>query len=682
LTDVQKTGEEEPAVEADGFGMKLARGICFAVVLLFAQDVLIPWNTTFSSSLLDASWCLALHWAHVYGVDFGHDFVFTFGPWGFVYAGYMPNTFTLTVLAWSLFAVTFVAGLWELGRKLGGRLLFSVPWMLLVVGLAGSTVNLVQDVRLYAASWMLVLLHFYVKDRKLVGTKTALIVAMSLASLVKFSMTFMALGALGAVSFDQVRRKKWPWHLAVFLVAYLGLWLAAGQKVSSLGPFLGHSWNIVNGYAQAMGIAGPSESADLRLYLCGAAALLCLVLMVHFREKSKSTLAAVGGLAAMMFVTFKAGYVRHDFHEAIATTSLVLLALLYAAALWPTIQESMGRVMLMVVAIGFSTWLMWRSYSVVAWEHRSISEDLFETVWHSSTNLRMAWWWMTDSPLQHLRTDAEMEQIKSVATLPAVEGSVDIYPWAGGLLVANKEDYRPRPVIQSYQAYTGELAQIDADFLNGDRAPDEILFRVATIDARFPALDDGLSWPEILTRYDLKEVGDLFLRFTRAKEARTYSFVPLGSGQAMMGQPIAVPDSEDPVWVKIHLRRRLLGKLLAGVYRPPRVTIKTSAPSGWHKDYLLVPELADAGFLISPLVEERQQEIFARMIAPDWRSRLRGSRISSIIIGLWDDPGVMVSYEPGFDVEFFGLRFPHQDVSGVPGINKQPGGKRLQPWGG
>ena len=73
---------------------------------------------------LDPSWNWALHEAFSRGLRFGHDIVFTYGPFGFL-AGrmYHPQTFLLFValklglsllIIWSLFEITRTRGQWFL----------------------------------------------------------------------------------------------------------------------------------------------------------------------------------------------------------------------------------------------------------------------------------------------------------------------------------------------------------------------------------------------------------------------------------------------------------------------------------------------------------------------------------------------------------------------------------------
>ena len=60
-------------------------------------------------------------------------------------------------------------------------------------------------------------------------------------------------------------------------------------------------------------------------------------------------------------------------------------------------------------------------------------------------------------------------------------------------------------MIQSYAAFTPELADLNAAYLRSSHAPDNVFFECAPIDDHYPSLDDGLSWPVLLTRYDIRD---------------------------------------------------------------------------------------------------------------------------------------------------------------------------------
>ena len=68
---------------------------------------------------------------------------------------------------------------------------------------------------------------------------------------------------------------------------------------------------------------------------------------------------------------------------------------------------------------------------------------------------------------------------------------------------------------------------MNAAHLRSDRAADHILFDVWTIDGRFPTQDDSLSWPELLTRYDIKRVAGRYILMKKSVTPRHYELTPI-----------------------------------------------------------------------------------------------------------------------------------------------------------
>lgn len=68
--------------------------------------------------------------------------------------------------------------------------------------------------------------------------------------------------------------------------------------------------------------------------------------------------------------------------------------------------------------------------------------------------------------------------------------TVDIYPWDILLLFENKLNYLPRPVIQSYTAYTKALENLNFDLYNSEKGPEYVIYHYGSIDKRYPLFDE------------------------------------------------------------------------------------------------------------------------------------------------------------------------------------------------
>src|SRR5208283_5445446 len=183
------------------------------------------------------------------------------------------------------------------------------------------------------------------------------------------------------------------------------------------------------------------------------------------------------GLVAMLFVYFKHGYVRHDEHEIFAVMGLALVSLAGLVIAWPVPKQPVRLVslLLLVVALAFA------SSTLSRW---LLHEDLPEQLARTFTIRRVL------APLKmlcepgYLREayETNLTEIREIFPMPSMNGEVDIYSLNQASLFAHGLRYHPRPVMQSYSAYTPELAELNAAYLRNDHAASNLLFRMEWLD--------------------------------------------------------------------------------------------------------------------------------------------------------------------------------------------------------
>jgi hypothetical protein len=609
---------------------------------------------------------MVLHWTHGTHVDFGKDIAFTYGPWGFVLLGYKADTMKFVVAGWTLMAAAFFAGILKLSRRLSAKRWLRGLFLVLTTALAGSAVDQAVDVRLFSSTCLLLLLYAIAGDLDFSAATLLLIAAAALASQIKFSMAIAAVAVLLAIAADQIRHKRLPWPLLVYLFAYLVLWVLAGQSLASLAAYVKTSVWITGGYAQGEGFSRPSETADTAWFILCALPLLATVLYAARRTaRLHPRFWPAAGFPLLLLVIFKAGYVRHDEHEMEGTLSLALLGILIMAAAWPKLHPPAWKITAVAGAIAPMI-LSWHSFDT--FNQRGLPGQMTQTFAQLPANLRTALQWMAGDSGKEQAYQTMLQSLRDQRPLPPVHGTVDIYSYGQRYVLATGLDYQPRPVFQSCLAYTPQLEQLNADSLTGPCAPDSILFDLQPIDLNYPSSEDGLAWPQILTHYDLTDADKSLLLLKRSAEPRGFSLIPLSRAQGQFGTAITVPDSADPVWVKIDVKPTPWGRIAGILDKPPMLTFRVNLQSGKAKLFRLVPGMAAAGFLLSPLVDSRQE--FGLIEGTDWPDQFAGAGVTSFVIGTQTPDGKSACYRNEYDVTFSKLVFPHRDISAVPGVNE------------
>ena len=220
----------------------------------------------------------------------------------------------------------------------------------------------------------------------------------------------------------------------------------------------------------------------------------------------------------------------------------------------------------------------------------------------------------------------------------------------------------PRPILQSYSAYAPRLLQENAAFVSGPKAPHNILFPVQAIDNRFAPLEDSLSWPVLLTRYEpLSLIGDLAVLRRRAEPtaATVFSDRPLLAGTYGINQEIALPENGGVLWAKAIVRPTLLGSLLARSTNRPNSRSNFVLPRIRSRRYRYIAGMGEAGFIVSPLV--RSVNDFLALELADRASYFSDSRPRSMMFSIAGGRMSQWMWRKDVSVEITRIDMPPQD---------------------
>lgn len=563
-----------------------------ALLLITSICLWVPLEPAMPADMLDESWALGLNQAVAQGLTFGKDLIFTFGPYSFVFSKmYHPATDALMLVSSAYLAVTYWVALMYLTRD-SKRLL---PWALLAV-LAGV---------MYARDALMLSYPLFVGlvccrrsaehddlPRHFIWIVGLLFSSFGLLPLVKGSMLALC-GLVAPITFALFALEK-RWKLAICVlvspvISLAAFWLLVGQPLEALPQHFRALVPIVSGYAGAMSF--PNEVKEVLFYV--ASALLLLAALALDRSTPRwSRLCVLAIYCAFCFVTLKAGFVRHDSHALICGVGVLLAAIVFAG----TVQSRLTPVVLVVAA---ATWL---------YIDRSHMRSSVASVGaHAVTTYRSAWTGLSRrvaGPNLDDRYHAVLAMIRNGSGIPRLEGTTDVYSFHQTRLIASGNNWNPRPILQSYSVYTDELDARNREHLLGPDAPDNILFRIAPIDGRLPSLEDGASWPLLLTRYLPVSFVKETLLLRRRPTPAPVEMTTIASSLHRLGRSVRVPDVDGFVFAEIDLQPSLLGRIMGLVYKPSTLYIKVMLASGRTLVYRYVAAMGRMGILISPHVED------------------------------------------------------------------------------
>jgi hypothetical protein len=642
-----------------------AANLALALLIIIASLVaFVPFAPFFPVDALDSSWQLALNAALAKGFVFGRDIIFTFGPYGSTYTEqYHPATDTQMLWSSGLLAVAFAMGLICLTQGVQ---------RLIALGFAIFLVLVPRDIQLFTIPFVALLLVCRITTRadhperitlSLAARLTLALLVLALATLTlvkgSFAVASLAVMVLGCVALAIRGHKSLAFGGAVlFCLTMAALWMIAKQPLGFLPGYFVAQEPIVSGYTAAMNMTGPAW--QLALYV-GCCVLIGLLNAPALRSSGIAGFMFSAGSAALLFLAFKEGFVRDDLGHACVAGGML------GVAGWITLLFRRRLTTLIGLAIGLAGWFC-IDYPQLGISTAMLRQgEIRPTISMGMNDIETPFINAGSGLVTRLVAPDQLKQrymeslaaIQTEEPLPKLAGTTDIYSSGQSALLANGLDWAPRPVLQSYSAYTPELAYKDAAHLTGMSAPANILFATQPIDEHLPALEDGASWPILLTRYTITGFsGDLAIlqRRETASPMDPIADAPSISGVFQLGKPIALPDNTPVVWAKIDVRPTLCGKLLTLFFKPSQLNIAYLFPDGSKQTFRYIAGMGVSGFVAAPVVENATD--FAALALPASAHYFAGRQPTSLVISANHGAGWI--WRSAFTAQFFTVQFPVQ----------------------
>ncbi len=527
----------------------------------------------------------------------GQPLTFTFGPFLSIYTGmFQPETDGLMIYGGMVLAVTTAGGLLALagpGRwlpALGFALilpildmdpqLVAVPLLFLLIAHRLATAGTGEA----GAEWRAAILPLMTPALGvLVLVKgTSAIGAFALVSLGAVMLTVAGRGRLAAVC------------LAGLLAAIVACWLISGQNLTALPAYFANGWYIIAGYPDAMSRAGPYWHIGVFFLAC---LFICGLHLRHLRGGMAGMLLLLG-MAMLLFLGFKEGFVRHGGRHPSAALGIVMLVGWGGLLVDGMRERDRGKAW---IGLGAAV-ACWLAVALTG----PLGGDVVRRSYRAWAGLYLR---LTQPDYPRAQFEESLAKIRTAVPLPALEGTTDVYSFSQAALLAAGLKWAPRPVLQSYSAYTPELLRADAEHLTGPNAPRNVIFSVQPIDGRLPMLEDGNSWPLLLSLYRTNQVIHLGSYGTDAAilERRaipgTFKLEPLGTQDLRFGERIALPqDLQSVVWAEVEMRPSLIGRLWGLLYKSPLLFITYPMPDGTESAFRYIYRMGETGFVLSPVV--------------------------------------------------------------------------------
>jgi hypothetical protein len=578
---------------------------------------------------VDSSLSDTLSYAHQQGIQFGTDFVFTYGPLGYLmFFYYTPHAAGLRAAVAVALCLVTATGL----SLVAWRLRPLARWLLLLLFFwIAPNLPARTDLLIYCGLLCWGLLCFLESGRRLQLYGLIFVLLAAFGALAKVSFLFVTIGSVALVACDVAVRGRWRLALAVvggYAGGFVAGWLAARQELIHAGAYLANGLKIVEGYNGALGWEGLALLRTLALMLVPVVLAMILLRTMPAFEAGEPHRAARRGLLSawllsLSFALWKYGCVRMG-REVVLLGFLSVLA--FGLGTLPC-QRPTARLWARGLAVGLVAVALvtMQVYSFEGWPR-----SLWQPLRGFARNLA----WLVHPAEYRRQMDEVIAANRRQAQLPRCReligaGRMDVFGHWQSYALHNDLNYHPRPVFQSYVACSRPLMQLNEQFYASKSAPEYMLFRLFGLDEKYPPLEDAPVLRTLLANYAPLTTEETFILLKRTTtEPPRLSLAR--EGTVPLGQPIDLREFGDTdLWLEIVLQPSWLGRLRQVLYRPPTVRFAAWREPGGKamvRRRAPAPMLA-AGFLASPLLLKNNDVLNLYANRSIWRPGACGAEV-------------------------------------------------------
>ncbi|RYY23249.1 MAG: hypothetical protein EOO04_14590 [Chitinophagaceae bacterium] len=534
---------------------------------------------------LDNSWILALALANQFQLEFGTDFIFTYGPLGYLATGFAHFQDVYSIVLFRLFIIAnglfFV---YHLYKNLHSTLQKIIG--LLCVVLLNFLFCQYVDILLYF--YFLFHVFYYLRHKSIISMLVfSAIACVSLYVKANVGIVLSLLFAITIIYFllDKIGNK---FHALAGLGLFIGLHVLLDTTLKiDIKAYIGNALDVVNYYNDAMFIVPRPGVLTIAILIV---VTLVSVMLFHLREilQKRAEIFLFFNIALFLYILFKYGFVRGDSGHYpaffLAIPYLALLIYLFTGSL--NIRSNIFK-MLPLILIMISLVKVTKPHFV------NDAVDIVRNAMTFKTEKKKAF-------------DDNLSKVKlPQAMLDRVgKKSVDIMPSEVSFAFFNGLNYNPRPVMQSYSAYSSKLSQANYAKYMSASAPDYVIYHTGDlIDNHFATWDDQHLYLALLQRYRMIDTGTIddkkLILFEKEAGTKTIQKHMILDTVMELGQHLAIPKTDKMLFMDSDLSYSIPGTIKRFLYQPSPVKLELTDGEQKKSTFKIVMPLLKSGLLIN-----------------------------------------------------------------------------------
>ncbi|HEX9981557.1 MAG TPA: hypothetical protein VGB50_13430 [Flavobacterium sp.] len=544
--------------------------------------------------LLDSSWVITLNYIKVHGLQWGTDFVFTYGPLGQIATRYGWGESRYLFLFADLFLLLNYSLIFYFSLKRSANKYLTAALIVLL------TLFLPVWIGNRISLFLLLFLAFWIRES--IGNKSVLPYAMQISILVicffiKFNSALISLPLyyMGIFYMIYARRLK-AWEIVAYsLLPLLLIYIFSFNLNVSIYNYIRTGFDLISGYNEIMYEDYPLPHTWL--YVIAVALIVTSIIAVNFYKSKdnfikKAVIAVL--LAVPFFVAFKQGFVRSNPDYNSDFFACTLIYFVTASDLHYQIKSKVLNVLLLMAALTSIHFLYIKR------------EKPFEIAdkFSKGNYIRGFQGFSPDSDhfFRAGGTKFPDEVLKKIGNQ-----TVDAYPWNIRMLHENNLNYQPRPIIQAYSSYTRFLEDLNFELYNSEKAPAYVIYEYNTLDNRYPLFDESKVNVALKLNYEVDQLFDYndkkLLLLKKKANFKKIRFEKTREYALMLNSPL-IP--KPGVYYEVELYNDLMGKLFSIIRHAPDLTLQIKVKDGQTLDFKTSNKLLQSGLYEDNFIEKTE----------------------------------------------------------------------------
>lgn len=586
----------------------ISRVFSYRITLFLVFIILLP-NMLVDDveSHLDASWRIGLALANLKGFVFGKDIVFTYGPLHF-----------LITKVGVLYSYKWITFLFELATIACTTFIFSRVYKLSEHPLRGlflvAVAFLISD---RSCELYLLLIFLYAVYQVLMFQKLSyswlMVLISTLTFFIKINFGFVNFLIMFVVFlYISVKNYKSAPILLLYTVVYIASILVLSKALHvDIVAYLSSGLYIINDYNDAMFLPfsfhDPVDCVSILLVLVFG--VLFLSNISFFLQSDHRMLSLV--YCFYYFLLFKNGFVRIDHHIYIFIfNSLSIYVLLY---IWKQDLKFFKQCFTASVLLGFMSIALGWANAYMLHQDSGFNSTFLKNklnVWRYPLDLVKSTKYKSEfNEINDEMIPVNPSYLKAIST-----HSVDVIPQNISLMYRYQLQYNPRPVFQSYSAYSLYLDSLNSKKYTSVSAPEFLLFFDGTIDDRVSFWDESVTKKSIYDHYELFDTlthpDSSYILFRQRKSPLKHLAVDVANVTTKTNTWIQVPADTSNLYLYADVKYSVMGKLRRLLLQAPMLRVAFNYSDGSQKTYRCIPKILQTGVLINKGVTSNQDAYY------------------------------------------------------------------------